>query len=92
MKPNCYKCVYRRNVPGSAHSRCVHPAFSDVTGSPFLQIVGIFASVGRVPPIQIKTAVRLISTLYGWNHVQGIKRKMENLIARSSVENESTCK
>ena len=21
-KPNCYKCVHRRNVPGDAHSRC----------------------------------------------------------------------
>jgi hypothetical protein len=21
-KPNCYKCIYRGNVPGSAHSRC----------------------------------------------------------------------
>jgi len=56
MKPNCYKCVYRGNVPGSAHSCCNHPAFSDVTGDPFLQMVGIFAGVGRVPPIQAKTA------------------------------------
>lgn len=21
-KPNCYECVHRLNVPGSAHSRC----------------------------------------------------------------------
>lgn len=24
-KPNCYNCKYRRNVPGDAHSSCVHP-------------------------------------------------------------------
>lgn len=28
-KPNCYECQYRRNVPGDAHSRCVHPAITD---------------------------------------------------------------
>ena len=24
-KPNCHKCIYRRNIPGDAHSSCVHP-------------------------------------------------------------------
>ena len=24
-KPNCYKCIHRRNVPGDAHSSCAHP-------------------------------------------------------------------
>lgn len=24
-KPNCYKCKHRGNVPGDAHSCCVHP-------------------------------------------------------------------
>ncbi len=22
---NCYNCIYRRNIPGDAHSMCVHP-------------------------------------------------------------------
>lgn len=25
VKPDCYKCEYRRNIPGDAHSRCDHP-------------------------------------------------------------------
>ena len=25
MKPNCYNCIYRRNIPGDAHSICRHP-------------------------------------------------------------------
>jgi hypothetical protein len=25
-KPNCYTCAHRRDVPGSAHSRCIHPS------------------------------------------------------------------
>jgi hypothetical protein len=24
-KPNCYECIYRRNIPGDTHSKCVHP-------------------------------------------------------------------
>ena len=24
-KPDCYKCIHRRNVPGDAHSRCAAP-------------------------------------------------------------------
>lgn len=24
-KPNCYACKHRRDVPGDAHSQCVHP-------------------------------------------------------------------
>ena len=25
-KPNCYECKYRGEIPGDAHSRCLHPA------------------------------------------------------------------
>ncbi len=25
MKPNCYNCKHRKDVPGNAHSQCVHP-------------------------------------------------------------------
>lgn len=24
-KPDCYKCIHRRTLPGDAHSRCAHP-------------------------------------------------------------------
>lgn len=27
-KPDCYKCKYRRNIPGDRHSKCVHPKVS----------------------------------------------------------------
>lgn len=29
-QPNCYKCLYRRSIPGDAHSECVHPRINDV--------------------------------------------------------------
>jgi len=25
IKPDCYKCIYRGNVPGDCHSRCKFP-------------------------------------------------------------------
>lgn len=28
MKPNCFDCQYRRNIPGDVHSECVHPAIT----------------------------------------------------------------
>ncbi len=26
MKPNCFECKHRREIPGDAHSMCAHPA------------------------------------------------------------------
>lgn len=51
-KPNCYQCKHRGEVPGSAHSRCSHPANGKSLADPLANIMAIFASVGRVPPIQ----------------------------------------
>ncbi len=53
MKPNCYECEYRHSVPGDAHSCCKHPSLGDIDGNPLAQMLGIFASVGRVPPMQV---------------------------------------
>ena len=54
-KFDCYKCEYRRGVPGSAHSSCVHPSLKSLDDKPFLKLMATFASVGRVPPIAIAT-------------------------------------
>lgn len=39
-KPDCYACVHRREVPGSAHSACAHPSTKDVHAEPFAQLAG----------------------------------------------------
>ena len=51
-KPNCYKCKWRGDLPGDAHSCCQHPALGGVADDPLGSILGILASVGRTPPIQ----------------------------------------
>ena len=40
-KPNCYKCIYRGALPGSAHSCCKHPAVQSVAKYPLMQIIGL---------------------------------------------------
>lgn len=32
-KPDCYKCKYRKEIPGDAHSRCSNPN-AEVEGNP----------------------------------------------------------
>ena len=54
MKPNCYECKYRGDIIGDAHSKCNHPAFEKIMNNSFAQVMGIFASVGRVAPIQVQ--------------------------------------
>ena len=52
----CYECKYRKDVySGSAHSQCSHPSLKKVTDDPLLQLLGMFSSVGRTPPINISS-------------------------------------
>ncbi len=41
----CYACVHRREVPGSAHSACAHPA-TQRHRSPFMDLAGIVGKRG----------------------------------------------
>ncbi len=42
----CYDCVYRREVPGSAHSSCAHPATDETRRSPFMLLAGAVGKRG----------------------------------------------
>ena len=35
VKANCYKCVYRGEVPGDVHSCCNHPLLGEKDNNPF---------------------------------------------------------
>ena len=52
-KPDCYQCIYRRNIPGDAHSSCVHPSTGTVHDDPMLEILSMLGGT-RMPPIEIK--------------------------------------
>lgn len=48
MKPDCYKCRWRGRLQGDAHSKCCHPYNRDIINDPFTNLMGVFASVGRI--------------------------------------------
>ncbi len=48
MKPNCYECIHRGDLPYDAHSCCNHPKVKATKDEPLNQILGLLAVVGRV--------------------------------------------
>jgi hypothetical protein len=44
--PNCYDCVHKGSVPGSAHSSCQHQATARTMTSPFMELAGIVGKRG----------------------------------------------
>lgn len=55
----CYKCQYREILPGSAHSKCVHPEVKELADDPLTNVMGILASVGRGLPLPPSVGKRL---------------------------------
>lgn len=49
-KNNCYKCPYRKEAPGSAHSECHHP----VMNAEQRLLMAMSIASGRVPEWKIK--------------------------------------
>ena len=49
-KPDCYECIHRGEVPGSAHSCCNHPATEAVRSSSLAQL---FALMVGAPPMPV---------------------------------------
>jgi hypothetical protein len=73
--PDCYKCEYRGDVPGSAHSCCDHPSMKEAHDNSYAGMMAVFASVGRVPPIQaepktslLKSGIKVVGDSYGINN------------------------
>uniref|UniRef100_A0A6M3LXM1 Uncharacterized protein n=1 Tax=viral metagenome TaxID=1070528 RepID=A0A6M3LXM1_9ZZZZ len=61
------------HVPGDAHSKCCHPYNKPLLDNPMLQMMGIFASVGRVglPPMadkRLKIQANAHGVNSGWFH------------------------
>ncbi len=54
-KFNCFTCNHKRNVAGSANCRCRHPSLGDRVNDPLLEMMAIFAGVGRASPMAVST-------------------------------------
>lgn len=68
-KPDCYKCICRKEILGDAHSRCGHPDAAAGT-DPLMQLMVTFASVGRCAPVVGPAAVAfgIRANLFGVNN------------------------
>lgn len=53
-KPICYTCSHRRDVPGSAHSRCNNPE-ANVTGDPIGYKNGWFIHPLNFDPVWLRS-------------------------------------
>jgi hypothetical protein len=48
-RPDCFKCRYRGNVPGSSHLSCHHPVYDD----PQIKFLSLLSAAGQMPGIKI---------------------------------------
>lgn len=64
-KPDCYQCEYRGSVPGDAHSCCRHPENKAILDNPMAKIIAILGSVGRVPPMQYESKLKVTGSPHG---------------------------
>ncbi len=74
MSGACYRCVHRREVAGSAHSSCHHPATRELQAIPAMKFAGL---MGRRGGALMVAEARLMaaSTARGLNvvgHQRGI--------------------
>lgn len=58
LKPGCYECKYRGEVPGDAHSCCRHPQ-SGLEGNPLVAMFALMASARKQPIPFIEHAAKL---------------------------------
>lgn len=49
----CNTCAYPRDIVGSAHTRCGHPAITFLTGDPLMEIAAL---MGRAPSLLVPSA------------------------------------
>ena len=54
-KFDCYKCEYRGDLAGTSHIECNYPSTVLSKSNPLTGAMAIFASVGRVPPMQAQS-------------------------------------
>ncbi len=40
-RPDCFRCIHRRDVPGSSHSQCRHPAAEELHENPLAQLLAL---------------------------------------------------
>jgi len=63
---DCYNCKHMTRQPGTALIRCSHPANAEALDDPLAEMQAIFAHVGRMGPILVKTKLNIRFKLHGF--------------------------
>lgn len=67
-RPDCYSCRYRRELPGSCHSRCMHPNTLRVHANPtagMVALLGKRTGLTSMPLTPEARALNVVGTEYG---------------------------
>ena len=60
--PDCYRCVHRRNVPGSTHSQCKYPGNDDS----LLALFGFQSNENITNAIKLNIQAAVHGVVKGW--------------------------
>jgi len=66
MKPNCYECQFRGEIPGDAHSRCLHPELGKQDDNPFGAIVDMIRGTYRGAAQKLNIQGHPLGVRRGW--------------------------
>ena len=64
-KPNCYKCEYRRTIPGDTHSMCGHPSVN-IDNNPLGVLVDMLIGKTNVAAIELGIKGNAHGITHGW--------------------------
>jgi len=65
-KPDCYKCVFRGDIAGDAHSCCRHPKCVDVLNNPLGLFAGMIKGTGIIKGLKVKANQHGIDNGWFW--------------------------
>jgi len=65
LKPNCYKCIHRRSIPGDRHSSCHHPDNGFNMDSCFASILMILGKYAGIAEYNKSSSLEIIGNEHG---------------------------
>lgn len=71
MEHTCSQCIHRRYVPGSTHSRCVHPVTEGAADHP---LIALAATMGKHSGLTVLPVATAAAALRITAHEVGVAR------------------
>jgi len=65
-RPDCYRCVHRRPLPGNTHSKCAHPSTAAIHAHPLIAIAGVNGGLPSISPERLGVSCHPHGEAKGW--------------------------